>query len=279
MLLCSLWACGNAQSSQPPQIAIRVPLGESVDVDGIKVSFNEIREDSRCPRYTTCVWEGRARVIIQVTDDIGNYVPLPSVYEGEGGKLDVECWVLEHQQDQAREHFGEVPRTLAAFEHWFGRYPFYEDSYKLVVVPYLGMEHQTIIAYGNKFRESDPDYDWLHHHELAHEWWGNMVSCSDWKDMWIHEGFGTYMQALYLEDTLGKEGFQAQMLSRSRFGNRAPVAPKIDRDSKQIYFGNGGGNDIYNTGQEGVGNDAVWYHEPSGSDVDPERHKGIGIDR
>ena len=72
VLLCSLWACGNAQSSQPPQIAIRVPLGESVDVDGIKVSFNEIREDSRCPRYTTCVWEGRARVIIQVTDEQEN---------------------------------------------------------------------------------------------------------------------------------------------------------------------------------------------------------------
>lgn len=72
VLLCSLWACGNAQSSQPPQIAIKVPLGESVDVDGIKLSFNEIREDSRCPRYTTCVWEGRARVIVQVTAEQEN---------------------------------------------------------------------------------------------------------------------------------------------------------------------------------------------------------------
>jgi aminopeptidase N len=110
------------------------------------------------------------------------------------------------------------------------------------------MEHQTIIAYGNRFRHQDFDYDWLHHHELAHEWWGNLVTCRDWKDMWIHEGFGTYMQALYIERKNGPEDYRREMASKRRGinGGRA-IAPRETQDSKQIYFGVGGvkDNDIY----------------------------------
>jgi aminopeptidase N len=111
------------------------------------------------------------------------------------------------------------------------------------------MEHQTIIAYGNHFQKQSFDYDWLHHHEMCHEWWANLVTCRDWKDMWIHEGIGTYMQGLYIESRRGRAQYlvQAGMWRRSLVNQRA-VAPRETQDSKQIYFGAGGGNDIYSKG-------------------------------
>ncbi len=145
-----------------------------------------------------------------VNVNIGHYTSISSTYEGEGGTLDVEYWVLTHQEDVARQQFKEVPRTLAAFEHWFGKYPFYEDSYKLVVVPYLGMEHQSSVTYGNGFQNGYKGrdlsktgvglkFDFIIVHESAHEWWGNNVSMDDVADMWIHESFANYAENLFVE--------------------------------------------------------------------------------
>jgi aminopeptidase N len=110
------------------------------------------------------------------------------------------------------------------------------------------MEHQTIIAYGAKFdnrsmtRGEDWGFDALHHHEMSHEWWGNLVTNADWKDMWVHEGFGTYMQALYLEDTQGPAQAQAYMKSIRRWVNpKATVAPRESQSAQRIYDG----HDIY----------------------------------
>ena len=122
------------------------------------------------------------------------------------------------------------------------------------LTPHLGMEHQSIIAYGNRYK-GDPnfDYDWLHHHELAHEWWANLVTCSDWADFWIHEGIGTYMQPLYLERKFGREAYDKKMrLDLLRVLNRGPVAPGGPRTTDSIYFSQEGddapGIDIYMKG-------------------------------
>ncbi|HLU38676.1 MAG TPA: M1 family aminopeptidase, partial [Planctomycetota bacterium] len=115
--------------------------------------------------------------------------------------------------------------------------------------PHLGKEHQTIIAYGNRFRKREFAYDWLHHHELSHEWWGNLVTCRDWKDMWIHEGIGTYMQALYIESRRGRQQYLTQIGRwRRTLANQRAIAPRETQDSRQIYFGAGGSNDIYYKG-------------------------------
>ncbi len=135
-----------------------------------------------------------------VNVNIGNYVNWSEKFKGEGGDLDVNYWVLAHQKEAAMKQFKEVPRMLKAFEHWFGKYPFYEDGYKLVSVSYAGMEHQSSVTYGNYFRNGYRalDYsgsgvgfkfDFIIVHESGHEWFGNNISMKDAADMWIHEGF------------------------------------------------------------------------------------------
>lgn len=142
--------------------------------------------------------------------NIGNYVSFEETFAGEKGELDVQYWVLAHQRETAMEHFKETPRTLKAFEHWFGPYPFYEDSYKLVVVPYLGMEHQSSVTYGNGFQNGyrgrdlsrtgvGLKFDFIIVHESGHEWFGNNISMKDTADMWIHESFTNYSENLFVE--------------------------------------------------------------------------------
>ena len=118
--------------------------------------------------------------------------------------------------EAAKKTFQEVPRMLKAFESWFGKYPWYEDGYKLITVLYPGMEHQSSVTYGNYFRNGYRDrdqshvglgmkFDFIIVHESAHEWWGNNISMRDAADMWIHEGWTTYLEALYVEARWGKD--------------------------------------------------------------------------
>ena len=188
-----------------------------------------------------------------VNVNIGNYVSMPGVYEGEFGKLDLEYWVLEGQEEKAREQFKQVPLTLAAFEHWFGKYPFYEDSFKIVVVPYLGMEHQSSVTYGNGFKNGyrgrdlsgtgvGLKFDYIIIHETAHEWWGNNISMNDSADMWIHESFGTYAESLYVEYHFGKEEAQDYNVGiRRGIGNRESIMGKHG-------LNNSGSSDMYPKG-------------------------------
>ncbi len=167
--------------------------------------------------------------------NIGNYVNFSETFEGENGELDLDYWVLEHQRETAMKHFKEAPRTLKAFEHWFGPYPFYEDSYKLVVVPYLGMEHQSSVTYGNGFQNGyrgrdlsgtgvGQKFDFIIVHESGHEWFGNNVSMKDAADMWIHEGFTNYSENLFVEYHFTEKEAQDYVIGcRSLVGNSTPI--------------------------------------------------------
>ncbi len=129
----------------------------------------------------------------------------------DGTRYPIEFYVLPQDKDKGLAFMPELKEHLNFHERHFGPYPFRADKYGVAQTPYLGMEHQSIIAFGSDFKPGsmigkDFGFDELHHHELSHEWWGNMVTVADWKDAWIHEGFGTYSQALYMEE---KGGFQA----------------------------------------------------------------------
>ena len=165
-----------------------------------------------------------------------------------GDSIPVTFFVLPDDFEKGRRLFPEILGHLQWYERRIGPYAFRADKYGVAQTPHLGMEHQTIIAYGADFdnrsmtRGVDWGFDALHHHELAHEWWGNLVTNADWKDMWVHEGFGTYMQALYLEDTQGAERAAAYMQSIRRWVSpRATVAPWESQSAQGIYDG----HDIY----------------------------------
>lgn len=146
---------------------------------------------------------------------IGNYVHWNETFRGEKGPLDINYWVLQENDEKAKRQFAQVIPMLKCFEHWFGPYPFYEDGYKLVESPHLGMEHQSAIAYGNKFANgylgSDlsgtgwgKKWDFIIIHESAHEWFANNITTTDIADMWVHEGFTNYSEVLYLTCQFGK---------------------------------------------------------------------------
>ena len=151
-----------------------------------------------------------------VNINIGNYVNFSEVFKGEKGNLDCNYYVLKDNLAKAKIQFQDAGRMLKAFEHWFGPYPFYEDSYKLVEAPYLGMEHQSSVTYGNDFVNgyrgrdlSDSGwglkFDYIIIHESGHEWFANNITYKDIADMWIHESFTTYSECLFVEYYYGKE--------------------------------------------------------------------------
>jgi len=150
-----------------------------------------------------------------VNINIGNYINFSDYYDGEKGLLQMEFYVLKHNLEKAKIHFKEARKMMKAFEYWFGPYPFYEDTYKLVEVPYLGMEHQSSVTYGNKFKNgylgSDLSgtgwglkFDFIIVHESGHEWFANSITNKDAADMWIHEGFTSYAENLFLDYHYGK---------------------------------------------------------------------------
>jgi len=149
---------------------------------------------------------------------IGKYVNWKETYEGEKGKLECNYWVLDYNLEKAKEQFKQVPMMLKAFEYWFGPYPFYEDGYKLIEAPHLGMEHQSAVAYGNGFKNGyrgrdlsgsaagwGLKWDFIIVHESGHEWFANNITTIDIADMWVHEGFTNYSETLFTEYYYGKE--------------------------------------------------------------------------
>ena len=149
---------------------------------------------------------------------IGKYVNWKETYEGEKGKLECDYWVLDYNLEKAKEQFKQVPMMLKAFEHWFGPYPFYEDGFKLIEAPHLGMEHQSAIAYGNGFKNGyrgkdlsgsaagwGLKWDFIIVHESGHEWFANNITTIDIADMWVHESFTNYSETLFTEYYYGKE--------------------------------------------------------------------------
>lgn len=205
-----------------------------------------------------------------VNVNIGNYVNFSEKYHGKGGDLDLDYWVLAQQKDVAMKWFKEVPRTIEAFEHWFGKYPFYEDSYKLVSVSYPGMEHQSSVTYGNWFRngylQRDPcgcgvgfKFDFIIVHESAHEWWGNNISMKDAADMWIHEGFANYAENLFVEYHFGKKDAEDYVVGTRRgIRNDKPIIGTYNsnREGSGDMYPKGG--NMLHTIRNVINDDAKW---------------------
>jgi len=186
-----------------------------------------------------------------VNINIGDYVHFGEKYEGEKGILDMDYYVLRDNLEAAKKQFKDAPRTMKAFEHWFGPYPFYEDSFKLVEVPYLGMEHQSSVTYGNKYVNgylgndlSDTGwglrFDFIIIHESGHEWFANNITNKDIADMWIHESFTAYSENLFLDYHYGKEAAEEYVIGTRRgISNDKPIIGQYDvnhEGSSDMYY-------------------------------------------
>jgi aminopeptidase N len=253
------------------------------EVDNMLISVN-------VPKNLVNVSNGRLQSVVDLNDgtrtfnwyvsnpinnygvniNIGDYVPFSEVYRGEKGNLDCDFYVLRNNLAAAKTQFKEVPRMLKAFEHWFGPYPFYEDSYKLVEAPYLGMEHQSSITYGNGFKNGylgrdlsgtgwGLKFDYIIIHESGHEWFANNITYKDIADMWIHESFTCYSENLFVEYFYGKQaGAEYVRGLRENIDNDKPIIGKYN-------VNNEGSGDMYRKGanmlhtlRQIVNNDEKW---------------------
>ena len=236
------------------------------EVDSMLISVN-------VPKHLTNVSNGRLRKVTNHKDNtktfdwvvtnpinnygvninIGDYVSFSEVYKGEKGDLDIDNYVLSYNLDKAKEQFKQVPMMIEAFEHWFGPYPFYEDSFKMVEVPYLGMEHQSSITYGNKYKNGylgrdlsgsgwGLKFDYIIIHEGGHEWFANNITYKDIADMWIHEGFTCYSENLYVDYFFGKEASAEYVIGTRRgISNKKPIIGQYDINRE-------GSGDMYSKG-------------------------------
>ena len=205
-----------------------------------------------------------------VNINIADYVHFTEKYKGKKGVLDCDYYVLSYNLEKAKKQFKEVSRTLEAFEHWFGPYPFYEDSYKLVEVPYLGMEHQSSVTYGNGYQNGYKGidlsgtgwglkFDFIIVHESGHEWFANNITNIDIADMWIHESFTAYSENLFLDYHFGTEASNAYVTgTRKNIQNDKPIIGNYsvnNSGSSDMYYK---GANMLHTLRQIIDNDEKW---------------------
>ena len=241
---------------------IQLELTPQLNIDSIKL-------DEKALQYTReerTVW-----IDFPETLHKGQVYEIAFAYSGKHGETTLDYYALPDDLDKAKAQFSQVPEMLDAYEHYFGEYPFVKDGYKLVEVPYAGMEHQSAVAYGNHFENGyygrdwtgvgiSPKFDFIIIHESGHEWFGNSITAADPSDMWIHEGWTTYMEVLYVEYRWGKaDGLRYVNGLKPKVHNERPIITPRGTNAEppqDQYFK---GALMINTLRSVIDDDAKWF--------------------
>ncbi len=262
------WPCKDHMYDKPDSMAISVTAPPGLmDVSNGKLRAITTHPDGR----RTFEWFVSYPINnYGVNMNIGNYVHFADTFYGEKGILDLDFYVLPYNLERAKEQFKQSKLMLRAFEHWFGPYPFYRDGYKLVETPYLGMEHQSSITYGNKFANGylgtdlsgtgwGLKWDFIIIHESGHEWFANSITYKDIADMWVHESFTNYSENLFTEYYYGKEAGSDYVIgTRKKIRNDKPIIGTYhvnQSGSGDVYYK--GGNMLH-TIRQIIHNDEKW---------------------
>lgn len=256
------WPCKDHPSDEPDD-GVRIQLTVPAGLVGLS-NGRPLGSVDNGDGTVTSRWEVTYPINnYDVTVNIAPYVEVEERYHGVDGTLDLPIlfWALPEHVEEARRMWKQAPRILEVLGRRFGEYPFLRDKYWVAEAPYLGMEHQTLVAYGSDFSDNAYGFDELLLHETAHEWWGNAVTAADWADFWIHEGFATYAEAVYVNDTRGREDYLRYMQRlRRRIRNRKPLVQGKDLTAARAYTG-----DIYAKGawvlhmlRRLLGDEAFW---------------------
>lgn len=214
------WPGKDYQADEPDEgaaINITYPKGLSIIGNGRQTDSYTYRHAVTNEEREGAIWEVSHPInTYNITFYIGDYVHWKDTMQGEGGTLDLDFYALSYNEEKARKQFSVVKPMLHCFEHWMGPYPFYEDGYKLVEAPFLGMEHQSAVAYGNEYKMGYQGkdrsgtgfgklFDFIIVHETGHEWFGNNITAGDMTENWLHEGFTTYTEGLFAECAFGRD--------------------------------------------------------------------------
>ena len=262
------WPCKDHMYDEPDSMLISVNVpGNLMDVSNGHLR-SVVKQKNKTKTYNWFVANPINNYGVNI--NIADFVHFSEIYNGEKGPLDCDYYVLKEDLEKAKIQFKQVPLMLAAFEHWFGPYPFYEDGYKLVEAPYLGMEHQSSVTYGNGFKNGyrgtdlsksgwGLKFDFIIIHESAHEWFANSITYEDIADMWVHESFGNYAENLYVEYYFGKEAGSEYVLgTRANILNDIPIIGIYNvnhEGSHDMYYK--GGNMLH-TLRQIVNDDEKW---------------------
>ncbi len=238
--------CKDHPSDEPDKgvdMMITVPEGLVVAGPGMLQSVTTKKH------LSTYFWKTNYTISnYSIIFNIGDYTVVKRTYTSiDGNKIPIEFYVLKIDSAKAEHHLDLLEMEARIKEKYFGEYPWAKEKIGLVETSHLGMEHQTMNAYGNKFRYTKiggKDFDWLMNHEFGHEWWGNKVTVKDWADYWIHEGIGSFGDALYTRDLEGEDAYEAIFQkSVARIKNEKPVVMGKDIDEETAYH-----DDIYSKG-------------------------------
>ncbi len=297
----SVWyPCKDHQSDEPDSASLSMIVPDTLTAIANGKLRNEVQNGDGTATYT---WA--------VTNPINNYNIIPYIgkyahwhedYDGEKGKLDCDFWVMAYNIEKAKVQFKQALQMLHCFEYWFGPYPFYEDGYKLIEAPHLGMEHQSAVAYGNGFvngyKGTDLSgtgwglkWDFIIVHESGHEWFGNNITTRDVADMWVHEGFTNYSETIFTDCTYGTEAGNDYVIgTRKKIQNDKPIEGPYgvnQEGSGDMYYK--GGNLVHMIRQI-INNDSAFrmllrgmnqafYHQTvTGKQVEEYISKTSGID-
>lgn len=267
----SWWPCKDHLSDEPDsmQMEFTVPLGYQCISNGVLVKKDTVMDLLEEPiSYEVNQWKVTYPInTYNVSFYLGNFKKIEGEYISNSDTLATSFYCLDYNLEKAKRQFQQVNPMLKIYEDLFGKYPFWNDGYKLVEAPYLGMEHQSAIAYGNEYmngykghQPKGVDFDYIIIHESGHEYWGNSISMNDMADMWIHESFCTYTEVLYAERMFGKEAAMNYLIAqRRRFGNDSPIIGPYGVNTE-------GSSDMYNKGswilhtiRNVVSNDSIWF--------------------
>jgi aminopeptidase N len=263
----SVWWVNKDHLSDEPD---SMRIVSTVPKEYMSVSNGQLRSTKKTKKKMTYEWVVTYPINnYNVTLNVGHYVHFSDTFVyTDKEKLPLDYYVLDYNIDKAKKQFLEVASTLTVMEKYLNKYPFANDGYGLVETPYLGMEHQGAIAYGNNYmkgyRGMYPNgipFDYIIMHETAHEWWGNSVSCNDHAELWIHETFTTYMEAVYTEEIYGYKN--AERYLKQQFDYMSNTQPMIgakgvnyNKHNSDIYYK---GSLMLHTLRNSINNDSLWW--------------------
>lgn len=277
----SWWPCKDHQSDEPDSMRITCTVRSPLKVvSNGKLISNKSGYDLKLKsKVNTSSWFVSYPINnYNVTLCAADYAHFSDYYLSYSDTLFLDYYVLTYNETKAKEHFKQVKPMLECFEEYFGQYPFINDGFSLVETPYLGMEHQSAIAYGNNYLPgyngnknfiAGLDFDYIIVHETGHEWWGNSITTNDIADMWIHEGFCTYSEVIYVECMYGYETMLEYVNNQKRFvRNDKPIVGPYNVNKK-------GSNDMYQKGslmlhtlRNLINDDELWFSILKGISID-----------